>query len=239
MEKNKANKFTSPKELADIQNEKAEIDVMAGISNFNIIFTGYKFAIILTLAIFVSTQKTRGVHMSRLVKAAQNNMKINNIEEVLINIQKEVSMTQSNCKIIANFKYPYNDQFLDVEVILDNRGQFYYKFGIIGITSCPCSKAITGIGHMQRTKLKMEICRKEYVDFNNISENMITSFSAKLEEFMNRADEANKIIEAQNNSKFVEDVIRDCLKKFPDAEFIEAKSYESIHSHEAIAYWKK
>ncbi len=239
MEKNKAKKFTTPKELVDVQNEKAEIDVMAGISNFNIIFSGYEFAIRLTLAIFVSTQKTRGVHMSRLVKAAQNNMKINNIEEVLINIQKEVSITQSNCKIIANFKYPYNDQFLDVEVTLDHGGQFYYKFGIIGITSCPCSKAITGIGHMQRTKLKMEICRKEYIDFNNISENMITSFSAKLEEFMNRADEANKIIEAQNNSKFVEDVIRDCLKKFPDAEFIEAKSYESIHSHEAIAYWKK
>ena len=82
MEKNKAKKFTTPKELVDVENEKAEIDVMAGISNFNIIFSGYEFAIRLTLAIFVSTQKTRGVHMSRLVKAAQNNMKINITMEI-------------------------------------------------------------------------------------------------------------------------------------------------------------
>jgi len=239
LNKGKINKFTNSKELVDFHNKKADINVMAGISNFNIIFSGYKYTIILNLSIFVSTKKTRGVHMSRLVKAAQNNMKIKNIEEVLINIQKEVSVTQSNCKVIAEFKYPYNDQFLDVKITLDHIGQFHYKFGIIGITSCPCSKAITGIGHMQRTRLNMKICKKDYIDFNNIAKNMLVSFSAKLEEFMNRADEANKIIEAQNNSKFVEDVVRDCLKKFPDSEFIEAKSYESIHSHEAIAYWKK
>ena len=47
------------------------------------------------------------------------------------------------------------------------------------------------------------------------------------------------IDEAQDNSKFVEDVVRDCLKRFPNAKYIHAQSLESIHSHDAIASWPK
>ena len=60
-----------------------------------------------------------------------------------------------------------------------------------------------------------------------------------MKEFVYGAEEANKIIDAQDNSKFVEDVVRDCLKRFPNAKYIHAQSLESIHSHDAIASWPK
>ena len=92
---------------------------------------------------------------------------------------------------------------------------------------------------MQRTILTLQLQQTSLINFEEVALNLNECFSASLKEFLNRADEANKIVEAQNNSKFVEDVVRDCLKKFPTAKYIHAQSLESIHSHDAIASWPK
>ena len=90
---------------------------------------------------------------------------------------------------------------------------------------------------MQRTVLKLKLSDTSIVNFDETALDLSACFSTTLEEFLNRPDEAKKIIEAQENSKFVEDVVRDCKKRFPHAKYINATSLESIHSHNTVAYW--
>ena len=224
-------------DLPDVQNEKSHLNVHAGISNFKTVYYGYGWQLPIDISVIVSTDNTRGVHMSRLVKTTKKFMHTKYIEESLLNIQKEANLTQKNCKVIVHFQYPFEDQFLDVSITLDDTRNFNYLFSLPGITSCPCSKATAGIGHMQRTVLKLELSDLTLVNFDETALDLSDCFSAKLEEFLTRSDEAKKIIEAQENSKFVEDVVRDCKKRFPHAKYINATSLESIHSHNAVAYW--
>ena len=234
---NNSRKNLPVSDLPDIQNEKSSLNVHAGISNFKTIYYGFGLQFPIDISVIVSTDNTRGVHMSRLVKTTKKFMNTKYIEESLINIQKEANLTQQNCKVIVNFQYPFKDQFLDVSITLDEKCQFNYLFLLSGITSCPCSKATTGIGHMQRTVLKLKLSDTSIVNFDETALDLSACFSTTLEEFLNRPDEAKKIIEAQENSKFVEDVVRDCKKRFPHAKYINATSLESIHSHNAVAYW--
>ena len=77
------------------------------------------------------------------------------------------------------------------------------------------------------------------LDFEEVALKMGECFSTTPIEFLRRPHEAEKILEAQANPKFVEDIVRECLKKFPNANKIEARSFESIHAHDASAVWKK
>ena len=233
----KSRKFTQISSLPDIQNEKSKVNVSAGISNFKTIYYGREWQLPITINVSVSTNNTRGVHMSRLIKSSLKYMKGKYIEDSLNQIYEDVTKTQPNCIINVVFQYPIRDQFLDVSITLTEKNDFYYKFSLTGITSCPCSKAITGVGHMQRTILTVEFHEQSLINFEEVSLLLEECFSARLTEFLNRADEANKIIDAQENSKFVEDVVRNCLEKFPNAKHIDARSLESIHSHDAVASW--
>jgi GTP cyclohydrolase FolE2 len=54
---------------------------------------------------------------------------------------------------------------------------------------------------------------------------------------MKRLDEAKKILEAQDNPRFAEDLVRECVRRFPNALFVSGRCFESIHAHDAIATW--
>jgi GTP cyclohydrolase FolE2 len=62
-------------------------------------------------------------------------------------------------------------------------------------------------------------------------------FSAVPIEEMKRVEEAEKILEAQANPRFAEDIVRECVKRFPNALFVSGRCFESIHAHDAIATW--
>jgi GTP cyclohydrolase FolE2 len=62
-------------------------------------------------------------------------------------------------------------------------------------------------------------------------------FSASPKEEMKRLDEAKKILEAQDNPRFAEDLVRECVRRFPNALFVSGRCFESIHAHDAIASW--
>jgi GTP cyclohydrolase FolE2 len=54
---------------------------------------------------------------------------------------------------------------------------------------------------------------------------------------MKRLEEAKKILEAQANPRFAEDLVRECVERFPGALFVSGRCFESIHVHDAIATW--
>jgi GTP cyclohydrolase FolE2 len=75
--------------------------------------------------------------------------------------------------------------------------------------------------------------------FFSIVSRLSECFSSSPIAFLKRVDEARAVIRSQENSRFVEDVARECLKRFPDAKRIEVRSFESIHMHDALAVWTR
>jgi len=223
----------------DVHEEYAEVEVMGGVGNLTHIHQGRDWMLPVRYTILVPTHNRRGVHMSRLVAAAQKHSSGERIECSMREICREVNRTQPGCVVICELKYPHKDQFIPITIKLSEEGEIEYTFQRTGITTCPCSKQLVGIGHMQRTVLKLKMVSREIYDFNEVAEKMGRCFSTVPEEHLKREDERDKIIEAQSNPRFAEDVVRECLKLFPNALSIEARSFESIHMHDAVAYWSR
>lgn len=133
---------------------------------------------------------------------------------------------------------------------------------VIGMTACPCAMEtvkdlkrgnlrnkddnLPDITHNQRnvTTILMEVPGKYSVEANDLIEIAERSFSSPTFEILKRAEEAQVVIIAHENPKFVEDVVRANLSKIlekyhdlPDDTIItvRSESQESIHKHNAFA----
>jgi len=134
-----------------------------------------------------------------------------------------------------------------------------------GMTVCPCAmetalrkleqtvpelrkvegKAPT-ISHNQRnrTSLTVEVPERVEVEADDLIDIVESSLSSPTFGVLKRSDEANVVIEAHRNPKFVEDVVREVLakilKKYPRLDdsvhvTVRSESEESIHKHNAFA----
>jgi GTP cyclohydrolase I len=221
---------------ADVQQEPARLAVHAGVANLHLYYKGGSFVLPVDLSVTTSTGLHRGVHMSRLVRAA-NSRGGRSIEAWLKRVCKEINRTQPNTEVTAAFDLPYNDQFAKVTMKTTERGAVTYRYVVQGITACPCSKKMIGIGHMQRAEITMILRSGKALDSRETVAMMEECFSAAPKEEMKRLDEAKKILEAQANPRFAEDLVRECVKRFPNALYVSAKCFESIHAHDALATW--
>jgi len=128
---------------------------------------------------------------------------------------------------------------------------------VIGMTACPCAqetvREILGssddapiMSHNQRNICTVIMSMDESVDVeaDDIIDLVERSFSSPTFEILKRDDEAAVVINAHNNPKFVEDVVRDALKliveefnDLPDDVLltVRSESEESIHKHNAFA----
>lgn len=224
--------------LADTQIEPAEVVVDAGVSDLKVLYHSGNVAMPVSLTIQTSTGAHRGVHMSRLVHAASTRQG-DGIESWLKAICADVNRTQPGARISCAFEIPYADQFIPVVIKTSEKGAIRYQFTAKGMTACPCSKRMIGIGHMQRAEITMVLERRTPLDSNSAIEKLGECFSAIPTERMKRVEEARKILEAQANARFAEDLVRECIKRFPNALYVKARCFESIHAHDAIATWAK
>lgn len=222
----------------DVHIQHSEVPVYAGVSDLRLIYKNGKLAFPVTLTIETSTNHHRGVHMSRLVHAAASEG-AERIEDWLRGICRDVNKTQPGTHITCKFEMPYADQFIPVAIHLSESGSITYQFVVNGITACPCSKRMAGIGHMQRAELVLILKSRKPVDATTAIGKIRECFSTVPIEGMKRIDEARKILEAQDNPKFAEDLVRECMSRFPNALFIRSRCYESIHAHDAVATWTK
>ncbi len=136
---------------------------------------------------------------------------------------------------------------------------------VVGINACPCAmetvkdeykkrypkhtralEELPTITHNQRNKstLMVEVPNDKEIEVNDIIEILESSVSSPTHEILKREDEAEVVMQAHENPKFVEDIVRDVLSKcldkyhdYPDSAHIEvkSKSEESIHKHDAFA----
>jgi GTP cyclohydrolase FolE2 len=225
--------------LADTQMEPSDVSVRAGVADLKVLYQNGKISIPLLLTIQTSTGAHRGVHMSRLVHAASRTSS-DSIESWLRQVCAEVNRSQPGSTVSCRFELPYADQFIPVAMRARQRGGLTYQFRVTGMTACPCSKKMIGIGHMQRAEITMVIrTRKKKIKAIETIQKLEECFSAFPTEKMKRVEEAKKILEAQENPKFAEDLLRECLRRFPDALSVEARCFESIHTHDVIASWSR
>lgn len=224
--------------IADTQNEPAALAIDAGVSDLKVLYHDGKVALPVHLTIQTSTGLHRGVHMSRLVHAASSHDSPD-IVAWLRRICKEVNVSQPGSYVTCAFELPYSDQFIPVTIKTSQAGSLHYQFTAKGMTACPCSKKMVGVGHMQRAEIVMMLRARKPVDMLKLVDKMEECFSAVPTEKMKRVEEAKKILEAQNHARFAEDLVRECARRFPNSVYIRARCFESIHAHDAIATWSK
>jgi GTP cyclohydrolase FolE2 len=224
--------------LADTQSEPAEVVIEAGVADLKVLYQNGKTTLPVLLTIQTSTGLHRGVHMSRLVHAASSR-ETSGIEHWLKTICGEVNKSQPGSEVTCRFELPYADQFFPVAIRTSEKGAIRYQFSAKGMTACPCSKKMIGVGHMQRAEIVMVVEGRRQLDMVATIAKMEECFSAMPTEKMKRIEEAKKIIEAQVNARFAEDLVRECARRFPNSLYIQARCFESIHAHDAIATWSK
>lgn len=224
--------------LADTQSEPSSLPVDAGVSDLKVLFHDGKVSLPVVLSIQTSTGLHRGVHMSRLVHAASSHG-VQDIVSWLRRICKEVNGSQPGSVVTCSFELPYSDQFIPVSIKASERGAVQYRFVAKGMTACPCSKRMIGVGHMQRAELVMMAKSRKPLEMLKLVRNMEECFSAVPTEKMKRVEEARKILEAQDHAKFAEDLVRECVRRFPNSLYVRARCFESIHAHDAIATWSR
>lgn len=220
----------------DVQQEPSSIAVNAGVTNLRVIYSNGVLSLPVSLTIQTSTKLHRGVHMSRLVRAASTR-KAGSIEKWLRWLCLEVNRTQPGSDVTCTFELPYSDQFASITIHTTERGALTYQFLVQGITACPCSRKMIGIGHMQRAEVRLIVSSRKALDPSVTIRRIEECFSAVPVEEMKRVQEAEKILEAQHNPRFAEDLVRECVKRFPNALFVSGTCFESIHAHDAVATW--
>jgi GTP cyclohydrolase FolE2 len=221
---------------ADVQSEVSRLPVDAGVAKLRVLSTAGNVRMPVELSIQTSTGFHRGVHMSRLVRAA-NGRRARGMEQWLRWICGEVNRTQPGSSVTASFDLPYEDQFAKITMRATQRGAVTYMFVVEGMTACPCSKKMIGIGHMQRAQMTVVLRSDKPLDSMGVVGRITECFSASPREHMKRLEEAKKILEAQANPRFAEDLVRECVSRFPNALFVSGRCFESIHAHDAIATW--
>ena len=134
---------------------------------------------------------------------------------------------------------------------------------VVGMTACPCAmETVRAIlkeryndeiidkipvpTHNQRNvvTLMIEIPEQEEIEANDLIDIVENSFSSPTYEILKRREEGILVLNAHENPKFVEDVVRDILRKIvekykalPDDTMVivKSESEESIHKHNAFA----
>ena len=221
---------------ADVQSEASRVAVDAGVAKLKVLSSAGNIRMPVELTILTSTGLHRGVHMSRLVKAA-NGRKAGSMEQWLRWVCEEVNRTQPGSSVTASFELPYEDQFAGITMRATQRGAVTYMFRVEGMTACPCSKKMIGVGHMQRAEISVVLRSEKPLDTLGVVDRIAECFSAMPREHMKRLEEAKKILEAQANPRFAEDLVRECVRRFPNALFVRGRCFESIHAHDAVATW--
>jgi GTP cyclohydrolase-4 len=130
---------------------------------------------------------------------------------------------------------------------------------VTGMTACPCAmeavRSLQGedeasqkpsITHNQRniTTLSLEVPSDYKLEADDLILIIEQSLSSPTHEILKRTDEAKIVLRAHSNPKFVEDVVRDILRRVLEKYqelpgdvnvTVRSESHESIHKHNAYA----
>lgn len=201
----------------------------------------------------------KGTHMSRFVEVLnewrQKAVSLHEIRHILEDMIQRLNAKEGHLQLA--FKYfiekeapvSHLKSVLDYDVVfsgnLTDDGTFDSIMAVtVPFTSlCPCSKAISAYGaHNQRSLMKASVrfVPHRFVWIEDLVKVMEAQASSPIYPLLKREDEKFVTEAAYENSKFVEDTIRDLVMAFRQMTSIrwfdvECKNFESIHNHNAYA----
>lgn len=206
-------------------------------------------------------KELRGVNMSRFMECLmQYRYKTINSRKLKVFLEElKRKLKTKDAYAVVRFKYfiPKESPVKRVKGIqgyscafigrlTSNKYDFCLEVSVPITTLCPCSKAISKYGaHNQRAIVTARLKFLEKPLWIEDVVSLIESMgSCDIYPVLKRPDEKWVTETAFKNPKFVEDVARDvaiALNKISgiDGYSIKVMSYESIHEHNAVAYFKK
>ncbi len=212
------------------------------------------------------SEKIRGTHMSRLMEIltdwTETPITILDVEKILLDAQKKLdadfSTIQIEFKFFVEQSAPISAKksLLDIdckftgELVKDSRMKFNLCLTVPFTSLCPCSREISDFGaHNQRSICKVNL---EIADVDKTADFGIEKIfrlielqgSSKVFPILKREDEKFVTEYAYQNAKFVEDILRDVVIVLRGVDNIsafevECENSESIHNHNAYAYFSE
>lgn len=208
-----------------------------------------------SMSVFLPAEQ-KGTHMSRFIALLEEHRGVFDLE-IIRRMTKQllVNLETTSGEIILSFPYfihkaaPISQikSYLDYEVTVacnvnsDDELNLTLQVMVPVTSLCPCSKEISLYGaHNQRSHVTISADLKSDVLVEDLIKIVEDQASCELFGLLKRQDEKYVTEKAYQNSKFVEDLVRDiaiCLNQDDriKAYKIEAINFESIHNHNAYA----
>lgn len=200
----------------------------------------------------------RGTHLSRFVEALcahHEKIGVGEIADILTDIKRRLNSAEAHIEIY--FPYFINraapssgaealmEYTCGFEASYQGELDFVLMVEVPVTTLCPCSKEISDRGaHNQRTNVTVRCRFTDFVWLEDIIEIVESCASSPLYALLKREDEKAVTEYAFDNPRFVEDVVREVALKLNrlaevTAYQVQARSFESIHNHNAVALVEK
>jgi len=197
----------------------------------------------------------KGTHMSRFLEVLnehQGEVSVNSIpgilDELRIKLHAETSHLDVDFTYFISKPAPVTGKVgmmgfdCRFEAAGGSKNDFVIQIVIPVATLCPCSKEISKYGaHNQRGYVTVRLRANAHLWLEEIIDMVEKSSSSPLYPVLKRPDEKFVTEHAYENSRFVEDMIREVALAF-DAEdridwySVEVENHESIHAHNAWAF---
>ncbi|MCW4025363.1 MAG: GTP cyclohydrolase I FolE2 [Candidatus Bathyarchaeota archaeon] len=251
--------------MKDVQNEKPENEIelnkvgVQGLRKYVVVKSPTQnYHTIVTINSYIKlSSNLRGVHMSRFAESIEDIPKETTSIE---NLAKKISQsalerhhfdccTKVFCEVPFERTRPNGEKETGIAKMFA-RYSTLSKIKLIGVSvngarACPCSKEMcNGLTHNQRGNLRVELdVTKDGVEISDIIRICNESFSSQAFSILKRPEEKWLVEQMHENARFVEDVVRKCVKslreKYSERNcVVKCSSYESIHDHNAYSEWR-
>lgn len=249
----------------DVQNQKPENEIelekvgIEGLKKYVIVKrpTRDYHAIVNVNSYITLPSNLRGVHMSRFVESVEEiPPEASSIEDLAENICKNAFDRHGfHCYTEVFSELPFERTRPSGEKE-NSVARMFAKYStkskekkvgisVNGILACPCSKEMcNGLTHNQRGNLIVEIdISKNNIELLDLIDVMHESFSSPTFSLLKRPEEKFVVEKVHKNPRFVEDVVRYCVKLLKDRYAgrycnVKCESYESIHDHNVCSVWQ-
>jgi GTP cyclohydrolase I len=197
----------------------------------------------------------KGTHMSRFVEILNQHEREITVKsfremmgEMTERLQAESGYVEMEFPYFVNKEAPISKvkSLMDYQVtfigeITGDKTTITVKV-IVPVTSlCPCSKNISDYGaHNQRSHVTLTVRVDTFIWIEDLIDLVEEEASCQIYGLLKRPDEKYVTERAYDNSKFVEDMVRDIAARLNDddrinAYTVESENFESIHNHSAYA----
>lgn len=200
-------------------------------------------------------ESQKGTHMSRfigLVEESAEPFDAARVSELLRDMVQVMEARAGTIEVTYPFFIRKSAPVSGVTSLMDYEVSFSGKIAanaidiwlgvVVPVTSlCPCSKEISDYGaHNQRSHVTIQVELKGEMTPEDLVAIAEQEASCQLYGLLKRPDEKFVTEKAYDNPKFVEDLVRDVVRRLQgDARVgryvVEVENFESIHNHSAYA----